>query len=269
MSSVSQRNRADYLHSKYGFSLFQVPDYRPARRGEWRISTRMPSLSDGYLSGAILEERSVLTKGSKVWMSIGLLEKESHAWHVHCAKGVVVTAGLGMGMYAFAAAMKPEVEKVIVAEVSGEIIELMQESVNFADWPCRHKIKIIQVDALGPEFAEEVESITQGRAVDYLYADIWPNFPAKEAPAQTSAMALAIKPKAAGWWGQELSFADYCGRTQRPIGELSLDAYFEELGVPSPDITEGYLIFCRDLMLTYEIGPQRSLGRWLRSIFWK
>ena len=39
-------------------------------------------------------------------MSTGLMEQESHAYHVNAAGGVVVVAGLGLAMYAYAAAVK-------------------------------------------------------------------------------------------------------------------------------------------------------------------
>ena len=267
MSRGHPDRQSDFLQATYGFGLFPVPHYQPAERGEWRITRHRPSVGDGYLSRAVIEERVTLRKGSTVWMTIGLLETESHAWHVHRAEGIVVAAGLGLGMYAFAAAMKPEVELVIVAEVSADIIELMQASADFENWPCRDKVRIVQADALAPEFAGEVERLTSNRRVDYLYADIWPNFPAAEAPAQTAAMASALSPRAAGWWGQELALAQHCRERQQPLDAESLQAYFSELGVPFPESSEGYLRFCRDLMAAYRLGPRRSLGQRLKALF--
>lgn len=269
MTPVRQSSEVDALHATYGFGLFPVPIYRPARQGDWSICLHMTSLGDGYLSRAIFEERVVLTKGRQVWMSISLLEKESHAWHVHCAKGVVVVAGLGMGMYAYAVALKPEVEMVVVAEISADIIQLVRASANFDNWPCRDKVRIIQVDALTSAFAKEIEAYTQGKSIDYLYADIWPNFPALEAPSQTAAMASALHPKASGWWGQELSFGNYCHRRQRPVDEESLRAYFSEIGIPVPACSEGYFSFCQDVMAGYGMGPKKTFGQWLKALFSK
>lgn len=267
MTAVQRHKGEGSFQATYGFGLFPTPTYRPARQGAWSISTHLPALGDGYLSRAVLEERVVLTRGRKVWMSIGLLEKESHAWHVDCAEGIVVAAGLGMGMYAYAAAMKPEVEMVIVADISADIIKLMQTSTDFDNWPCRDKVRIVQADALTPEFAEEVEELTRGRSVDYLYADIWPNFPAAEAPEQTGAMAEALRPRAAGWWGQELALAEYCRERQQIVSAECFRACFSECGVPVPDCSEGYLSFCRDLMAAYGMGPRRSLGQRLKALF--
>ena len=44
------------------------------------------------------------------------------------------------------------------------------------------------------------------RRPDYLFADIWHTCAAPKAPEETATMVAALKPKAAGWWGQELSF---------------------------------------------------------------
>jgi hypothetical protein len=257
----------DALTAAYGFGLFPVPSYRPVSQGKWRITNHMPSLGDGYLSTTAVEARAVLSRGREVWMSIGLLEKESHAWHVHCAHGVVVTAGVGMGMYVYAVAMKPNVDLVIAADISPDIISLMQQSTGFENWPCRDKVKIIEVDALGPDFATKVAECTGGRSVDYLYADIWPNFPAAEAPEQTAAMASALRPKAAGWWGQELSFAPYYRRSEHPVDEDSLHAYFAEKGIPAPPITPGYAAFCRDAMSANGMGAKRSFWQRLGNLF--
>ena len=256
----------DALTAAYGFGLFPVPDYRPASRGEWRIDLHMPSPCDGYLDTTAVEARAVLKRGREVWMSVGLLEKESHAWHVHCARGIVVTAGLGMGMYVYAAAMKPEVELVVATEISPDIIDLMSHATGIEHWPCRDKVRIIEADALDPEFAMKVGECTGGRPVDYLYTDIWPNFPAAEAPAQTAKMAAALRPKAAGWWGQELSFARYCRDHGCPVDESGLKTCFTELGVPAPPITAGYAAFCRDAMRANGMSGSTSLWRKLGEL---
>ncbi|HJW23454.1 MAG TPA: hypothetical protein VJ576_01040 [Rhodocyclaceae bacterium] len=256
----------DALTAAYGFGLFPLPAYRPARRGDWRVATHLPSIGDGYVSTAAVEARAVLSRGREVWMSTGLLEQESHAWHVHCARGVVVTAGLGLGMYAYAAAMKPEVDLVVAADISTDVIALMAEAAGFGHWPCRDKMRIVEADALGPAFPAAVAEATGGRPVDYFYADIWPAFPAAEAPAQTAEMVCALGPRAAGWWGQELSFAEHCRARHRPADEDGLRAYFTETGVPAPPFTAGYAAFCRDAMAAYGLGEGRPFWRRLRQL---
>lgn len=253
----------DALIAAYGFGLFPLPRYRPVSRGEWRVNCHLPSLGDGYLASSAVEARTVLVRGRQVWMSTGLLEQESHAWHVHCAQGLVVTAGLGLGLYAYAAAMKKEVDLVIAAELSPDIIALMEESSGFAGWPCRDKVRIIQADSLAPDFPARVAAASGGRPIDYLYADIWPNFPAGEAPGQTAAMAAALAPKAAGWWGQELSFGQY---DPHPADPERLQAYFAAAGVPAPPITPGYAAFCRDAVAANGMTSRPSIWRRLRRL---
>jgi hypothetical protein len=255
----------DVLTAAYGFGLFPLPAYRMASRGDWRVTTHMPSLGDGYLSTTVIEARAVLTRGREVWMSTGLLEQESHAWHVHCAQGIVVTAGLGMGMYAYAAAMKRNVDLVIAADISPDIIALMQQAAGFDRWPCREKVRILEADALASDFAARIADCTGGRSIDYLYADIWPDFPSAVAPVQTAEMARALRASAAGWWGQELSFAEHCGRSESPADEESLRACFTEAGIPAPAITPGYAAFCRNVMAAYGMGPKKPFWQRLRN----
>ncbi|MFT3847729.1 MAG: hypothetical protein QM739_03370 [Propionivibrio sp.] len=266
------RRQHDRLNEAYGFGLFPAPRYQPASQGAWRITTHLPGPCDGYLGTVGVEARTVLKRQREVWMSIGLLEMESHAWHVHCARGGVVTAGLGMGMYVYAAAMKPEVDLVIAAEISPDIIALMRQAADMDHWPCRDKVKIVEVDVLaddGRKFAARIDECTGGRPVDYLYADIWPNFPADEAPAQSALMARALRPKTAGWWGQELSLAHYCRRESRQVDEESIRAYFQELGVPIPGITAGYAAFCRDAIhangMNGRVGLLQRFDAWWRG----
>src|SRR5690606_11847830 len=83
----------------------------------------------------------------------------------------------------------------------------------------------------------------------------------------------ALRPAAAGWWGQELSFGLWWreqGREGLP-DVAALRAYADAVGVPVP-VTEGYAAFCRDAIATAGLlRPRRkrdttaaSLGRWWR-----
>ncbi len=264
---MTSKQQHEVLTAKYGFGLFPLPEYRPVSQGDWRITTHMPTMANGYLATSAFEANAVLKRGREVWMSTCLLEQESHSWHVHCAHGVVVVAGLGMGMYAYAIAMKPSVDLVIIADISADIIDMMTESTNLEEWPCRDKVIIIEGDALSAGFASTVNELTGGRPVDYFYADIWPNFPAEEAPAQTAQMARALAPRAAGWWGQELSFAKYCLRMECAPDDAALRAYFQELDLPMPPITPGYIDFCRDAIAANGMGPKTSLWKRIGKLF--
>ncbi|MGE5523902.1 MAG: class I SAM-dependent methyltransferase [Rhodospirillaceae bacterium] len=164
--------------------------------------------------------------------------------------------------------MKKSVRHVVAIDVSPEIIALMRQAADFDHWPCRDKVTLMEADARAPDFPAKIAQCTGGQPVDYFYADIWPHFPAAEAPAQTAEMARALRCKAAGWWGQELSFAQDCVRNGRPPDEHNLRAYFTENGIPAPSITPGYAAFCRDAMAAYGMSPTKPFWRRLRD-WWR
>jgi hypothetical protein len=248
--------------ARYGFGLFPLPTYRDAAVGEWRVVRHGPGPVAGYVSGLVLEPgRHVLYQGRTAWMSTSLMEQESHAFHVHQARGVVVVAGLGMGMHAYAVSLKPEVERVVVVERAAEVIALVQEAAGSALWPGREKVTILQTDALGPDLPAQVDAAAGGRRPSYLYADIWPSCGASEAPAETARMVRALDPEAAGWWGQELSFGLWCRDREREPDEASLREYAARTGVPIP-ITAGYAGFCRDVVAARL--PRRRWPGWSR-----
>jgi hypothetical protein len=260
------------MHAAYGFGLFPLPRYRETSLGEWRIVRHLASLGDGYISGPLVEPaRYVLYHKRTAWMSTGLMEQESHAFHVDQASGLVVAAGFGMGMFAFAVCAKPEVERVVVIERTPEVIALMSQAARMDEWPGRDKLNIVQADALASELSREIG--VDARRPDYLFADIWHKCAAPSAPDDTAAMVAALKPKAAGWWGQELSFALWCQDSQRTPDEAALREYAESICVPIP-ITERYPAFCRDVIaanVPHIFSPPAVSGwreRWRRSLTW-
>jgi hypothetical protein len=256
------------MRTAYGFGLFALPAYREAALGDWRVVRHGPAPVVGYVSGAAIEPfRHVLYERRRPWMSTSLMEQESHAFHVARARGAVVVAGLGMAMYAYAAAHRPDVERVVVVERSPAVIGLVTEAAGLASWPGRHKVTILEADALAPDLAARVDAALAGRRPSYLYADIWTDAGAAAAPAETAAMGRALAPEAAGWWGQELSFARWCRSARRPPDAAALGDYAAAVGVPIP-VTAGYAAFCRDVAAARLPGdgppPWRRLWRALR-----
>jgi hypothetical protein len=242
-------SRNERMLSTYGFGLFPLPAYREIAAGEWRLVRHLPSIAEGYVSSPGFErDRHVLYHKRTAWMSTGLLEQESHAFHVHLARGVVVVAGLGLGMFVHAAAAKPEVTRVVVIEIAGDVIDILRQSCVWERWAGHEKIIILEADARDRDVAPHVLSATGGNRVDYLFADIWARCADPAAPAETAEMVRALRPGAAGWWGQELSFAKWWrGRGGSGEIEEALPAYFQTSGVPVP-VTAGYVTFCRDVM---------------------
>lgn len=252
----------------YGFGLFPLPAYREAALGRWRVVRHGPGPVTGYVSGPALEPfRHVLYERRRAWMSTSLMEQESHAFHVDRARGAVVVAGLGMALYAYAAAHKPEVERVVVVERTPEVIALVAEAAGLRSWPGRAKVTILAADALGPDLAGRVDAALAGRRPSYLYADIWTQAGAAAAPDETAAMVRALAPEAAGWWGQELSFARWCHGARRRPDAAALGDYAAAVGVPIP-VTAGYAAFCRDVAAARlppdRLPPWRRLWRKLR-----
>lgn len=236
----------DYRES-YGFELpWRIPYYKPARIGDWSVRSRPQGIASSYLAHEVIEPpHTVLCHGADVWMSTGLIELESHAWHLHCARGNLLVAGLGLGMYVHAASMKPEVKRIVVIESDPDVIALMKEASDFENWQHRDKITIIEADALAEDTCGKVHAAFGGKRPDYLYADLWPVFPDPEAPDQTRAMIALYDPREAGWWGQEVEYGLWAAERSE---DASLDSLREFLRDHEIDVwvNEGYVAFCRD-----------------------
>lgn len=239
------------LRALYGFGLFAAPAYRPADSGPWRLRVERGSLAHGYITRAVVEPtRAVLYEGRTAWMSTGILEIESHAWHVHRARGLVVVAGLGMGLYALAVAARPEVERVVVIEQAADVIAVCRAATDLDARPEGAKISIIAADARAPDLAETLRPVLEGRRPEYLYADIWPTYPDPAAAADTARLVAALDPVEAGWWGQEIAWALWA---HRHGGTGDPAAYFAEVGVPVA-VDDGYRAFCRDAAALHDIA---------------
>jgi hypothetical protein len=265
--------RHDRMVAAFGFGLFALPRYAEVKGKGWHVRHHLPSMSEGYLSQSFIEgNRFVLYEGRRPWMSTGLFEVESHAWHVHAAHGLVVVAGLGMGMYAYAVSQKPEVSQVVIIERDPRVAEIIEEAAGFSQWPHRDKIQLLLADALDPDLAAKVALFTDGRAADYFYADIWPLTPDASAPLQMREMVQRLAPKSAGWWGQEFNFGQWCLASGTEPDEAALRGYLAEQGLDVP-VTAGYGAFCRALLAANRayLTPRKAasggflgrlLGRW-------
>jgi hypothetical protein len=204
----------DFLED-FGFPMpSRLPRWNSGQVGSWSLRPRMQGYASSYLAETALQPaHSCLSRGGEVWMCDSLLELESHAWHVHRAHGSVLVGGLGMGLYAALAAAKPTVARVLVTETDREVVELFRRTLD-QNWPGLDKIRIVQADVTDPDFALQVPILLPD-GVDCLYVDIWPDYPNTHASAQTSALARRTHAHEAGWWGQELGFADWCANHDR------------------------------------------------------
>lgn len=244
LKSLSQE-----YQSLYGFGLpWAIPKYRPAVVGSWSLRSRAGGVFESYLAESCVEQpHDVLCHSGDAWMSTSMLEIESHAWHLHCSTGNVLIAGLGMGMFLHAVAAKDDVENVVVLEIDADVIELFKLSTGFEEWPHRDKITILHTDALSPDAASHVRSAFAGKRPDYLYVDIWPVFPAVEAPQDTRNIVAIHDPVSAGWWGQEVEYGLWVDAGHRQINSDDLSAFFQHQGINVP-LTVGYVRFCADVI---------------------
>jgi len=100
----------------------------------------------------------------EVVMSDTPAEKYDHKWFVRKSTGKVLLAGLGLGMVLNAVALKPEVTKITVVELSSDVINLCWDHYKkkFGD-----KIELIQADIL------EWKPPKGDRIWDCAWFDIW------------------------------------------------------------------------------------------------
>lgn len=95
---------------------------------------------------------------SHIWMRLTPLEIQASYFAIRMAKGKVGVVGLGLGYVIEEMAKKPEVEEIVVYEISQEVIDLYYN--NFPENP---KIKVVCCNAFKAE----------SRKFDFFYADIY------------------------------------------------------------------------------------------------
>lgn len=241
-----KRLSQEYEHS-YGFGLpWAIPDYQSADVGSCSLRSRPGGIYESYLAESCIEKpHDVFFRNGETWMSTSMLEIESHAWHLHCSKGNVLIAGLGMGMFLHAVAAKDDVENVVVLEIDPDVIELFKCSSGFEHWPHRDKITILNTDALSSNAVADVRSAFAGKRADYLYVDIWPVFPAVEAPEDTRNMVAIHDPVYAGWWGQEVEYGLWVEAGNRQIDSDDLAGFFRHHGIDAPSYRRLFAVLRR------------------------
>lgn len=109
---------------------------------------------------------AVLENGRE-WMTLMPNETNTTKPAINVSKGKVLTYGLGLGYYAYMAAIKPEVESVTVVERSRDVIELFTKYI-LPQFPNPDKIGIVESDAF-----EYAENKMQAGGFDTVFVDIW------------------------------------------------------------------------------------------------
>lgn len=256
---ILARRDAEFREA-YGFGLpAPAGTLRAAARDGWRLESRRGGIGQSYVAESCVEPPfHVLRQGDVLWMSDSLLELESHAWHVDRARGLVVVAGLGMGMYALAAAARPEVRRVVVAEIDPNLAGMLAA----AGRRLPDKVELVVADATTDAGIASIAGALRGGRPDYLYADIWPTYPDPGAPGTTARLAAALGASEAGWWGQEAAVAHHADAEGLELDGASVLAFGRSRGVPIRS-TPGYVAFCRDVALAHGLavdGPSAPRG---------
>ncbi len=109
---------------------------------------------------------AVLENGVE-WMTVTPNEIETMRVPISKCHGNVLTLGLGLGYFAFHAAIKDEVLSVTVIEKDRDIISLFTEFL-LPQFPHKEKIRIVEADA----FVYLKERLPHSD-FDYLFADLW------------------------------------------------------------------------------------------------
>ncbi len=109
---------------------------------------------------------AVLENGRE-WMTLMPNETNTTKPAIKAAKGKVLTYGLGLGYFAYMAAIKDDVTSVTVVERSHDVIKLFEEHI-LPQFPDPDKIKVIESDAF--DFAKNQ---MQSGAYDVIFTDIW------------------------------------------------------------------------------------------------
>lgn len=179
-------------------------------------------ISDGILPGKYVSlNRKGMGHENSCMMSDTPMERFTNQEFINNATGNILIAGLGIGMLPAALVLKDDVSSITILENDQEIIDmvepLLQKYVNGHE-----KIHIIKANAYtfpltydGPKF-------------DYLWLDIWADFPNTEEDVEmfeslfSKYKPIMNEPRMNGW-GYE--YACEIGMGIEPINPIETDAF--------------------------------------------
>lgn len=240
---------ADFLP----YPSMPTPRYRAVQGQNWHLREAMIIASPGYFSGPrmLTWMNYLLVRDGETWMSLVPGEVESQMPHLAAAHGTVVVCGLGMGVMAYAVSARQQVERVVVVERDLEVIDMFKQFSDFDSWPQRHKVEIVQSDAL--TYARD--------GVDFLYADIWPYYRMDCMVSDMRRMHANIPAPLCGYWGQELDMVDWAatqGTARDDFGAEHVRAFTKHHGLPLTGLENpDYPVLCRQAAVNPAIGAKR------------
>lgn len=219
----------------------------------------------------ILENISGIEDDKGVWMSLSSMELQSHIIHLNSLINIaqaehdkgnvpkIVIGGMGMGMFTLSALFhlnELDIEaSVTVIEIDPTIIEVLEESLSgYSSHKFQMAINGFEMASLDIVIGDIMEAETF--EADYMYVDIWKGLATDEAPIMSDEIIKLWKPKAYGYWGEEIDVAAY----GQPLVERLNLAYKYD----TPEAMQ----FCKAVFLaqTEFLAPEepRSLSKLLK-----
>lgn len=152
-------------------------------RGEWRMGYKTLDAYEAFTADDLLllpDGREVpqigffsepfrapmVEQNGREWMTVTPSEINTMTGDIRAAHGRVAVFGLGLGYYAFMAAQKPEVSRVVVIEREESVISLFRECI-LPQFPHAGKITVERADAFAYAQAMAREHF------DVAYVDLW------------------------------------------------------------------------------------------------
>ncbi len=108
-----------------------------------------------------------ISQDDNVWMLMTSYEINTMRHDIEEARGNVITFGLGLGYYAYMAALKKDVTKVTVVEKDPAVIEIFEKAI-LPLTGLENKIEIIEADAY-----DYIERGMKAKHYDVAYVDIY------------------------------------------------------------------------------------------------
>jgi hypothetical protein len=176
---VHQLDHGSFINNPF----YQRVKPHPITQGKWQLAYETYVPFQGVLTGDVVTNSAnhyldatplgyfvepfyylVIKQQGVTWMSVTPFEINTMAPILNKMNGKVITLGLGLGYFASMAALKPEVDEVLVIEKDKQVIQLFLKHI-YPHLENKEKIKIKHADAF--DFAKE-----NPEPFDHLFVDI-------------------------------------------------------------------------------------------------
>jgi hypothetical protein len=176
---VQPLDPASYISNPF----YQRVKPQPVTQGKWQLGYETYWPLQGVLTGDVITNSAnhyldstplgyfvepfyylAIKQQDVTWMSVTPFEINTMAPILDKVRGTVITLGLGLGYFASMAALKPEVNEVIVVEKDAQVIQLFLKHI-YPHLENKEKINIKHADAFDYVKANTV-------TFDHLFVDI-------------------------------------------------------------------------------------------------